>query len=132
MSYKKNGLWKSGDSQSYTKGGFKTYLLLQEGEEGRIDTSVLSTRYRPSPIPSGGIEIPLMITFRSPRYIIHQKMKDFMKKLYYYHKPVTENAETDSDSDEFHIEIKENVVEEGEDSKVVVPPKAEKRKVAIA
>ena len=82
--------------------------------------------------PSGGLEIPLVITFRSPRYIIHQKMKDFMKKLYYYHKPVTENAETDSDSDEFHIEIKENVVEEGEDSKVVVPPKAEKRKVAIA
>ena len=38
----------------------------------------------------------------------------------------------DSDSDEFHIEIKENVVEEGEDSKVVVPPKAEKRKVAVA
>ena len=56
-----------------------------------------------------------------------------MTKLYCYdHKPVTENVESDSDSDEFHIEIKENVVEEGEDSEVVVAPKAKKRKVSIA
>ena len=82
--------------------------------------------------PSGGLEIPLVMTFRSPRYIIHQKMKDFMKKLYCYHKPVTENAEKDSDSDEFHIEIKENVVEEGENSEVVVAPKAKRKKVTIA
>ena len=109
-----------------------TYFYIKE-EGGRIDTSVLSTRYRPSPIPSGGIEIPLMMTFRSPRYITHQKMKDFMTKLYCYdHKPVTENVESDLDGDEFHIEIKENVVEEGEDSKVVVASKAKKRKVTIA
>ena len=55
-----------------------------------------------------------------------------MAKLYCYdHKPVTENVESDSDSDEFHIDIKENVVEEGEDSGVVVAPKAKKRKVTI-
>ena len=56
-----------------------------------------------------------------------------MTKLYCYdHKPVTENVESDSDSDEFHIEIKENVVEEGENSEVVVAPKVKKRKVSIA
>ena len=109
-----------------------TYFYIKE-EGGRIDGSVLSTCYRPSPIPSGGLEISLMMTFKSPRYITHQKMKDFMTKLYCYdHKPVTENVESDSDSDEFHIEIKENVVEEGEDSEVVVAPKAKKRKVTIA
>ena len=60
-------------------------------------------------------------------------MKDFITKLYCYdHKPVTENVESDPDSDKFHIEIKENVVEEGEDSEVVVAPKAKKRKVTIA
>ena len=59
-------------------------------------------------------------------------MKDFMTKLYCYdHKPVTENVESHSVSDEFHIEIKENVVEEGEDSEVVVAPKVKKRKVTI-
>ena len=60
-------------------------------------------------------------------------MKDFMTKLFCYdHKPATENAESDSDSDEFHIEIKENFVEGGEDSEVVVALKAKKRKVTIA
>ena len=82
---------------------------------------------------SDGDEIPLIMTFRSPRYIAHQKMKDFTTKLYCYdHKSVTENEESDSDSDEFYIKIKGNIVEEGEDSEVVVAPKAKKRKVTIA
>ena len=103
-----------------------TYFYIKV-EGGRIDGSVLSTRYSPLSIPRGELETPLMMTFRNPRYITHQKMKDFMTKLYCYdHKPVTENVESDSDSDEFHIEIKENVVEEGEDSEVVVAPKAKK------
>ena len=56
-----------------------------------------------------------------------------MAKLYCYdHKPVTENVESDSQSVEFHIEIKENFVEEGKDSEVVVAPKVKKRKVTIA
>ena len=60
-------------------------------------------------------------------------MKDFMTKRYCYdHRPFTENVEWDSDNDEFLIEIKENAVEEGEDSKVVVAPKAKKRKVINA
>ena len=74
--------------------------LKNHGRIGCIDGSVLSTRYRRSPIPGGGLEIPLMMTFRNPSYITHQKMKDFMTKLYCYdHKAVTENAESDSDSD---------------------------------
>ena len=53
-----------------------------------------------------------------------------MMKLHCYdYKPVKENIESDSDSDEFLIEIKENVVEEGEDSEVVVAPKAKKRQL---
>ena len=48
-----------------------TYFYIKE-EGGPIYGSVLSTRYRPSPIPSGGLEIPLMMAFRSPRYITHQ------------------------------------------------------------
>ena len=38
----------------------------------------------------------------------------------------------DSDSNEIHIEIKENVVEESEDSKVVVATKVKMEKVSIA
>ena len=78
-----------------------TYFYIKE-KGRRIDHSVLSTRYRPSLIPSGGLKIPLMMTFRSPRYITHQKMKDFMTKLYSYdHKPVTKNVQPDLDSMNF-------------------------------
>ena len=60
-------------------------------------------------------------------------MKEFMTKVYCYDpKPVAKNAESDSDGDEFHKRIKENVVKEGEDSKVVVVSKPKKRKVTIA
>ena len=56
-----------------------------------------------------------------------------MMKLYFYdHKPVIENLESDSDSDEFHIEIKDDVVEEGENGKVEVALKVNKRKVTFA
>ena len=73
------------------------------------------------------------MTFRSPRYITYQKTKDFLTNLYCYdHKQVTEIVESDLDSDEFHIEIKENVVKEGKDSEVVVALKARRRKVEIA
>ena len=58
-----------------------TYFYIKE-EGGRIDGYVLSTQYRPSSIPSDGLEIPFMMTFRSPRYITQQKMKDFMTKLF--------------------------------------------------
>ena len=59
------------------------YFYLRE-EGGRVDGSVLSTAYRPSPIPNGGLEIPLTLTFRSPTFITHQKMKEFITKLYCY------------------------------------------------
>ena len=49
-----------------------TYFYIKE-EGGRTDGSALSARYRPSPIPSGGLEIPLMMTFRSRRYITQRK-----------------------------------------------------------
>ena len=105
-----------------------TYFYIKE-EGGRIDGSALSKRYRPSPIPNGGREIPLIMTFKSPRYVTHQKMNDFMTKLYYYdHQPVTGNVKPDWDSDEFYIEIKENVVEQGEDSEKWLLPKLKREK----
>ena len=55
-----------------------TYFYIKE-EGRRRDGFVLSTRYHPSPIPR--LEIPLMMAFRSPRYITRQKIKDFMTKL---------------------------------------------------
>ena len=82
-----------------------TYFYIKE-EGGRSRRWLcFATCYCHSLIPSGALEIPLMMTFRNPVTITHQKMKDFMPKHYWSdHKLVTENVELDSDSDEFHIE----------------------------
>ena len=64
------------------------YFIKNEG--GRVDGSVLSTT---SPIPSGGLEIPLILTFRSVRFVTHERMKQFMTKLYNYDHKQSDYAE---------------------------------------
>ena len=87
------------------------------GEEGgRVDGSVLSVRHHLSPILGGGLKILLMLTFRSLRYNIDEKVKEFMTKLYCNdHEPG--NVESASD-DEIHIDIKDNAVDVESDNKV--------------
>lgn len=65
-----------------------TYFFLKE-EGGTIDGIV---QYRPSPIPAGGLEIPLLLTFKSRRYITHTKMKEFVTTLYSYRRQGTGNV----------------------------------------
>ena len=57
------------------------YFFIKD-EGGSVDGHVLSTIYRPSPIPSGGLKIPLLLTFTCKRYTIFQKMKDFVLLQY--------------------------------------------------
>ena len=45
---------------------------------GELSSSVLSKTYKPSPIPEGGLKIPLKITFQQSDESILDKMKDFV------------------------------------------------------
>ena len=79
------------------------YFFLKE-ENGKVDGFVYSMQYQPSPIAAGGLEIPLKLTFKSPNFITHQKMKDFMTNLYMY--DYKAKAETDEEDDaEIHFMI---------------------------
>ena len=69
-----------------------------------MDGLVLSTAYRPSPIPNGGLEIPLTLTFRSPSFITHQKMKEFITKLYCYDDQPVITTE-DPEDEEIQIDL---------------------------
>ena len=44
------------------------YFFLKE-EGGEINGNVFSTTHQPSPIPYGGLEIPLVLRFQSPKYV---------------------------------------------------------------
>jgi len=104
------------------------YFFLKE-EGGKVDGYVLSTQYRPSPIPAGGLEIPLLLNFKSPRYVTHQKMKDFLTKLYSWDFEGSKTTE-DEDDEEKDEEINFDIENDEEESSEVIKPK-KKRKPPI-
>ena len=81
-----------------------TYFFFLKEENGKVDGFLYSTQYQPSPIPAGGLEIPLKLTFKSPNFITHQNMNEFMTNL--YSRDYEAKAETDEDDGaEIHFMI---------------------------
>lgn len=94
-----------------------------------------SIQYKPSPIPAGGLEIPLTLTFKSPRYVTHLKMKEFVSTLYSFEYDVkngSNESELDKDVDEeINICIQESdESSEASDSEVLRNPR-DKRKSPV-
>ena len=58
------------------------YFIKTEGSF--VNGSVISTKYRPSLIQSGGLEVPLLIKFSCPEQKTFEKMKKFVGSLYDY------------------------------------------------
>ena len=56
------------------------YFFLKE-KGGEINGNVFSATYRPLPIPSGSLEIPLVLQFQSQKYVMRFKMKQFLQTL---------------------------------------------------
>ena len=47
-------------------------------EGGEIFGYLVSTNYKPSPIPAGGLEVPLLQTFSLKNEQIFEQMKEFV------------------------------------------------------
>ena len=58
------------------------FFIKTEGDF--VNGSVISTKYRPSPVSSGGLEIPLLLKFLRPKQKTFEKMKNFVDSLYDY------------------------------------------------
>ena len=56
------------------------YFIKTKG--GSVNGSVISTKYRPLPIPLGGLEIPLFLKFLCPEQKTFEKMKNFVDSLF--------------------------------------------------
>ena len=79
-------------------------LFFSKEENGKVDGFIYSMEYQTSPVPAGGLKIPLKLTFIIPNFITHQKMKDFMTNLYSY--DYETKSETNEDDDtEVHFMI---------------------------
>ena len=59
------------------------YFFIKK-EEGKVYGTLKSLKYKASPIPSGGLEVPLMLTFECNDKWVSDKMNEFVKKDYSY------------------------------------------------
>ena len=107
------------------------YFFLKD-ENGHIDGTVKSIDYRPSPIPAGGLEVPLTLNFKSPHYITHTKMKEFMSTLYSFDYNGNKEDEKDESSsdEEINLLINESSEKSQSDSEVVIETR-KKRKAPL-
>ena len=75
------------------------YFFLKE-ERGEINGNAFSTIYRPLSIPSGGLEIPLVLRFQTSKYVTHCKMEKFVQTLYDYRYTGTKANSSDEEPEE--------------------------------
>ena len=74
-----------------------------KSEGGSVSGTVISTKYRTSPIPAGGLEIPLLLTFSCSKAISFEKMKTFVQTLYDYKFTGTVVIEEENSDDEDEV-----------------------------
>ena len=83
------------------------FIFFIKSEGGSVNGTVISTKYRTSPIPAGGLEIPLLLTFSCSKAINFEKMKTFVQTLYDYKFTGTVIEEENSDDEDEIIVINE-------------------------
>ena len=79
-----------------------------KSEDGSVNGTVISKKYRTSPIPAGGLEIPLLLTFSCSKAINFEKIKTFVQTLYDYKFTGTVIEEENSDDEDEIIVINES------------------------
>ena len=80
-----------------------SYFIKTEG--GFVNCSVIWTKYRPSPIPCGELEILLLLKFLCPEQKAFEKMKNFVDSLCVYECRGICGDKESSDEDEAAIVI---------------------------
>ena len=56
------------------------FFIKQKG--GRVYGKLKSLKYKPSPIPSGGLEVPLLLKFESQDKWVTDTMEEFVENFY--------------------------------------------------
>ena len=59
------------------------YFFIKE-ENGNVSGTLKSLKYKPSPIPSGGLEVPLLLKFSAKDKWVVDTMEEFVLNFYSY------------------------------------------------
>ena len=106
------------------------FFFLKE-ENGKVDGFLYSTQYQPSPVPAGGLEIPLKLTLESPNFITHQKMQDFKTNLYSHDYEAKVKTDEDDDAKIHFLIANEGLDGDKEEDSEVVKPKVKRKSPKI-
>ena len=96
------------NSWPHPERNFEACLFFIKSEGGSVNGTVISTKYRTSPIPAGGLEIPLLLTFSCSKARNFGKMKTFVQTLYDHNYNGTVIEEENSDDEGEIIVINES------------------------
>ena len=111
-----------------------------KSEDGSVNGTVISTKYRTSLIPAGGLEIPLLLTFSCSEVTNVGKIKTFVQTLYDYNFNGTVIEEENSDDEDEIIVMNESDSRTGNnciqlvgysDSETRIKSRTEARKVTL-
>ena len=99
------------------------YLFMEEG--GNTTGHLVSTNYKVSPIPAGGLEVPLLLTFSVKSERIFKLMKGFVNDFYDYDytgERAENNEEESSDNEEIDIKLtgEENATNENNENVIEI------------
>ena len=81
------------------------YFFIKE-EGGKVIGTLKSLAYKPSPIPSGGLEVPLTLTFLCPKKVILDEMEEFVENFYSFtYTGIVAGEDEDTDDENVHFEV---------------------------
>ena len=83
-------------------------LITLQKEGANITGHLIYTNYKVSPIPAGGLEVPLLLTSSVKSERVFELMKSFVNDLYEYNyagEQAKNNEEESSDDEEIDIQI---------------------------
>ena len=87
-----------------------TFFIKQEG--GKVNGKLNSLKYKASPIPSSGLEVPLSLKFKCDEKWVLDVMEEFVDSFYSY--DFAGNLVNDEDEDDESVDFDTIVIEEGE------------------
>lgn len=79
------------------------YFFIKE-EKGKVTGSLKSVKYKPSPIPAGGLEVPLQLKFKCPNRKTLDDMEKFVEDFYSFdYTGIMADSEEGEDDIDFEI-----------------------------
>ena len=88
------------NSGTYSTRNLSLCLFFIKEENGKVFGTPKSLKYKTSPIPSGGLEVPLSLTFSCKEKWVVDTMEEFIQNFYTFEYSGNQSLDTSASEDE--------------------------------